>query len=61
MVLVAGLVAGLMAGWSSGCSRWGSANVDVKKAREAFNKRRGDYGEIPGKKSRLKPEAPVHH
>ena len=45
-------VAGLVAGWSGGCSRSGSANVDLKKAREALAKRRADYGE-----SRSKPIA----
>jgi hypothetical protein len=42
-------VAGLVAGWSSGCSNSGSTNVNVKQARDAFDKRRGDYGEYPSK------------
>ena len=44
-VFVAGLAVGLVAGWSGGCSRSSSANVDLKKAREALAKRRADYDE----------------
>jgi hypothetical protein len=59
-VFAAGLVAGLMTGWSGGCSRSGSANVNIKTAREAFAKRRSDYGETTGSQSRAKAKAPAH-
>jgi hypothetical protein len=60
-MIVVGIVAGLVAGWSSGCSNSRSTNVDVKKARDAFDKRRGDYGEYPSKpiaEKRRGPGAP---
>ena len=60
-VVAAGLVAGLLAGWSSGCSRPSSANVNLKTAREAFAKRRADYGETPGSQSRVKAKAQTQH
>ena len=60
-VFVAGLVAGLVAGWSGGCSKSGSTNVDLKKAREALAKRRADYGEAPRSQSRARDKAPVQH
>jgi hypothetical protein len=60
-VFAAGLVAGLMAGWSGGCSRSGSANVNVMKGREAFAKRRSDYGEAPRIQSRVRDKSPAQH
>ncbi len=58
-VFVVGFVAGLVAGWSGGCSKSSSANVDLKKAREAFAKRRADYGEPPRSQSRERDKTPV--
>jgi len=58
-VFVLGLVAGLVAGWSGGCSKSGSTNVDLKKAREALAKRRADYEQFPRSRLREKHRAPV--
>jgi hypothetical protein len=60
-VFAAGLVAGLVAGWSGGCSRSGSANVNVNKGREAFAKRRADYGEAPRIQSRVSGKTPAQN
>lgn len=60
-LFVAALVAGLVAGWSGGCSRSSSANVDLKRAREALAKRRSDYGEVTPSQSRAKDRAAVQH
>ena len=56
-VFVIGMSVGLMAGWSCGCSNSSSANVDVKKAREAFAKRRADFGESPRSESHERAKA----
>ena len=58
-VFVVGMSVGLVAGWSGGCSKSGSANVDLKKAREALAKRRADYGEPPRSQSRERDKAPA--
>jgi hypothetical protein len=58
-VFVAGLVLGLVAGWSGGCSRSVTTQVDVKRAREAFAKRRSDYGEIPPSHWRARHKTPL--
>jgi hypothetical protein len=60
-VFAAGIVAGLVAGLSGGCSRSSSANVDLKKAREALAKRRSDYGESPRSQTPASDKAPTRH
>jgi hypothetical protein len=58
-VFAAGLVAGLAAGWPAGCSRSGSARVNVQRVRAALAKRKSDYGESAGTQPPARDKSPV--
>ncbi len=48
-VVGAALIIGVLAGVSAGCSGNDPANLDLKAAKAALAKRKGDYGEVARK------------